>query len=189
MTSETRYLRNAGHTVNGLTANELLITNTATATLCYLADGPGDPGAITNFDVIKRGSGGAEIVIGSAVASAATTAEGGGPGLVSATWACPETALVSSNAVKVVARISHIGNGTSTTLNFITNQAAAWDTGVNKLTAATWTFHRWTIKFTTEDFFESDIYYGSAAYPSRITNFSWDVGSTIPMGLFFNRGV
>src|SRR3990167_125845 len=74
-----------------------------------------------NADIIVKHTG-SEDVIGSAIAETSRTVLGSG--IQSATWACPATALVSTDAVKVVLRVKQ---GTAVgTEGFLTYAVSAW---------------------------------------------------------------
>jgi len=171
MPAETRYFRSDTHTVNGLTAYVLGITNTTAA---KLSNSFAIPELVTTYWGIRvwcRDSAGneTEITSGSAVAVAIrnrrpTT----GDVLVTGSWKCPETALADTDAIVV-----RVYGGTSSPpsnllATFITEQL-----GAAKLDSATWTVYYWTRISATALGYNCYFVFGSSTYDSRIANFTW----------------
>ncbi|MCJ7425133.1 hypothetical protein MUP01_12835, partial [Candidatus Bathyarchaeota archaeon] len=106
-----------------------------------------------------------EITSGSPVATVIHAGTSDDDGEYDATWACPETVLVSTDRIVVRVYSSKV-TPTSWILiqTFITGQL-----GASKIDGATWTVHYCLyLSGTTVSF-----WYGSSTYPSRITNFVW----------------
>ena len=175
-TVETRYYWPDTHTVNGLLAKRLLTsTHTGGSDYARIYELTGTYNY--NFDVIVRHSGGSEDVIGSAIAQTSRSATGSGN--ENATWSCPSTSLVSTDAVKVVGRVSKTS---SATIVYITEAVSSW-AGAEKdrLVNATWTFYRHTSIGT----FDGDVYGqillsgnpGSGVYYSYITGFTYGLAA------------
>lgn len=170
MVTETRYMRNAGHTVNGLTAGELETNQTITAASAY-ADASGACTVYWAYDVIKRTSAGAETVIGSKVGQVNRNTDGSGE--QSATWDCPKTTLASTDAIHIHAYIK-MGGGSWVAAEY----TGGWITeqlGAALLSAATWTFCTHTYRAYDEelDYTEARISWGDANVDTRIEGFAW----------------
>lgn len=132
----TRYFRPVNHTVNGLTAYQIWSVTTGDGPgYVWIADGTGT--YYFNFDVIIRHSDNSEDVIGSSIAQ---TSRASGSGLVTQSWNCPSTNIVSTDALKVVGRVI---KNTSALLTYISNIFSHSDwpgTDKERLVAAPWTF-------------------------------------------------
>lgn len=81
------------------------------------------------------------------------------------TWDCPVQASAEIVKVEVYAcsTTGTLGNLIET---FVTSDSV-------KLDAATWTVHYWCVRELVETDYFTSLYYGSDAYNSRITNFTW----------------
>src|SRR3990172_10938983 len=118
MPSQTRYFRSDTHTINGLNAYQLKTANTSSPPAnTFGAEHELEDGATFRANVYKRVSGDGETLIASAVGSVYRGSNG--EGMQSAGWSCPETALDSTDAIKVVLEVSLDGGG-SNTRTFIT---------------------------------------------------------------------
>ena len=198
--TKTFYYRNDTHTVNGLNAYRLGITNTA-GSYRYIEYGAGwnpqgqapippAPGYY-NTDVYIRHANGTETLLGSRVAEVTRYNGGTAGGYQAASWSCPETNLSKTDAIKVVERVRcNFPNRRSPydgerTRNFITDQL-----GVTKLNASNWTFYRWT-------WYRGDggcmngyepcgcdvrTYYGDTSHATRIEGISYTVAPSVVTG-------
>ena len=177
MTVETRYMRSDQQTVNGLLA---YILGTA-QTISYLTNTQTVEDSqyyvVTwGIRVWKRNSAGTEteITAGTPVAqvSRSTSAEG----IQSNTWACPLTALNSTDAIVVRVYINIGGFGWTEQASFITEQLEA-----SQLDSVTWTVYYYTYrsqyagspKLGLPAYTRGRFYWGSSTYNSRIENFTW----------------
>lgn len=170
---ETRYFRKDTHTVNTVTLRKLL-TSRSGASEYYQWSYDADPYVITkgryDFYVYKRAVGGASTTIGSAIALTTRTANG--EGMQSATWSCPATELVATDAIEVGIRLSCEYDSypaSSAKRTFITEQL-----GAQQLNATTWTIYRYSYLAGYDTYSgTARVYYDTATYDTRITNFSW----------------
>lgn len=153
---ETRYNRSDQHTVNGLTAYKLGITESAANFYDFQVGG--DFPVTWRSDVYIRHVDESETTLGLDVAS--TVRSSGGHGLQNGTWNCPATDLVPTDAIKVIEKmiITDLGTFSHT---FITEQL-----GMYKLKAVTWTFKRLTS--AAKEPMQSTYYFDNSGYPSRI---------------------
>lgn len=123
-----------------------------------------------SVDVVKRDSAGTETAIGTKVAgwSGLISALYDSAGLKSATWACPETALASTDSI-IVKAYQKVGAGSwSFVRNFTTEQL-----GASKLDAATWTVYYYLDVSADATYVYTVFWHGTSAYSSRIENFTW----------------
>lgn len=172
---EIRYMRSDQHTVNGLTAYILGLTQSNIAKFYQLSD-YGRLAVYTGIRVWKRNVDGneTEITGGSPVAVAYRSASGSG--LVSATWICPLTSLELTDAVvvRVYMRLG-VSGVWSLASEFITEQL-----GATQLDNVTWTVYYWLelsiIKDPELGYISSGIFrWGTSTYNSRIENFAWSI--------------
>jgi len=161
VTVETRYMRGDKQTVNGLSA---YILGTSQSAVSGHYSVPVDTGYYWGIRVWKRASDGTETEITSGT-PVAQVARSSGAGLQSATWDCPLTSLVGSDAV-VVRVYERTGGATTWTLcaEFITEQL-----GGQSLDAATWTVYY----YTAVTAYAAVFWWGTSTYNSRIVNFTW----------------
>jgi len=182
MTSETRYMRSDQHTINGLTAYKLEITQTSSSVT--VSDGyVGDwLDASWGIRVWKRTSSGVETEITNGTPQAVVSRGSEGSGIQSATWVCPQTPLNATDSivVRVYIRV------TSWVLKatFTTQQLNA-----SQLDSVTWTVYYWTQLIWSripDEFGEwwyitaASFRFGNSTYNSRIINFSWSSGPPPP---------
>lgn len=153
-----------GHTVNGLSALKL---SAVQSSISFYKQVSGTP--YWGIKVWIRHADGSEteILPGDGVKA---VVYGGSTGLQSATWTCPETALLDTDAV-VVRVFVNTGSGwyeVSSTV-FITEQLLA-----TKLNSATWTVYYYTSYQAGSGYCGSYPYgcfwWGSSSYNSRIEN-------------------
>jgi len=174
MPAETRYMRSDQHTVNGLTAYILGLSNT-TAAASENISRTGIYNYCAGVRVWKRTSGGTETEITAGSPAAVVQHSGTGTVLLSATWNCPGSPLNSTDAI--VVRVYHrIGTDVDWTLaaEFTTEQL-----GASSLDSATWTVYYNVTR--TEQYLPRPPYFITAAHfawgndanPSRIENFTW----------------
>jgi len=167
MTVETRYFRSDQQTINGLLAYILSISQSLTSTYKTATDA-GSRTVTFQAKVSVRHSDGSETVIQDYITLFSRTTNGAG--YQSANWNCPETSLVSTDAIVVSIYITVYT--VETIVTFITEQL-----GASKLDAATWTFTLYTQRYydsiekATTGFF----YFGNGTYNSCITNFTWSI--------------
>lgn len=180
-TVETRYFQNAAdtHTINSLTATKLITTAPSTGAVQYHATAWHEdqtPTAYYNFDIVLRHSDGSEVVLGSAVTQ--TTRSTPGFSMQSSTWACPQTTILTTDAIKVVMRAG-LSTSEVATKDFITEQVANW-AGADKsiLVAATWTIYRYTV-LEDDGWRRAITQYGSSdsTYHTRIAGFTYGSAS------------
>ncbi len=133
---QTFHFRGDQHTISGQLGYKL--GTSQGDTIIHVALGPLLLGIATyscNSDVYIRHVDGSETLLGSSIASTSLTTDPGG--YLDGTWNCPETDLVTTDAIKIVERT--ILEGGTATETWITDQL-----GWTKLNATTWTFHRMT---------------------------------------------
>ena len=172
MATSTQYMRNDTHTINSLLANKLGTTDTTgTSGSCSRPD---DGGTITfDYDVLIRHSGGTTTSLGTGVAQTSRV-QGNGYGFQSATWVCPSTSMVSTDAIELIMNIGASGAYAGNRY-FITSQL-----GWSKLEASTWTIKRYTYVTDVYGFkFGGFLWGGSSGDPlqdntdCKITNISY----------------
>jgi len=184
MPIETRYMTTDRHTVNGLTAYKLALTQTALPLSCLVSDPDLYDEIRYGIRVFIRRSGGSEIEVTGGVPVAVVIRIIEGDSIMSATWNCPEYNLFATDAilVRVYGNIDLTGwfqwyqnEGTSPPYNpaeFITEQL-----GGATLDATTWTVYYFT-SFHWQG--GLDLYrfqFGHTSYNSRIEGFSWTSGA------------
>jgi hypothetical protein len=165
----TLYLREDTHTVNGLEAYQLGTTQTST-TRAFSRVRSGEHSGQYRFQILTRASGGSETTIGDWIAETTRTPPLGQPGMgiQDASWECPYTALVSTDAVKVTYRLRVSSDSFVSDRSFITSQL-----GAAALSNETWVIYRYS--YIDYDWENTTLfgYHGSSSYDSRITNFSY----------------
>jgi hypothetical protein len=122
------------------------------------------------IDVAKRASSGTETALGSKVAqvSSLISALYDSPGLKSATWSAPQTALTGTDII-VVRVYQKVGTGAwNLVREFITEQL-----GAKSLDAATWTVYYYLDVSADTSYVYTVFWHGTSAYNSRIENFTW----------------
>jgi len=186
MVTETRYPRSDSWTVNTKTLKKLMTARSGTAGSANITKPGGDwrsQGMYWGIRVWKVNSSGVEteITSGTPVAVVSRTTEVGGL-LLSATWACPLTSLVSTDAiiVRVYGQFGTDPWGLFPGAEFITEQL-----GAQSLDSATWTVYYYTdasyspsLNVTTMRY-----YWDTATYDSKITNFSWTLAPSAAGGI------
>lgn len=181
MPSETRYYRNDTHLINGITARKLITTQgTSYDNNVYTIYTVSGFNFYFRYSVTRRQSNGTETTLGLDIASTTRyTGDGDAEGEQTGTWSCPQTALVSTDAIIINSEIyEDFGNSTGGFNYFITEQL-----GATQLDAAVWSFTRYTLVYIEPDVFASGaIYYGSSTYNTRITNFTWSAGGVVGAG-------
>ena len=206
MPSITLYYRSDSHTINGLEASKLLTSQSGSSGNIEINDG----GEIVGWedqarlriksDIYQRLSGGSEVQLGSNVAIVSrdtaaydTTYEG----IHSVTWACPETALNETDAIKIIEKVSmyFVSDDvpiavSEQTRTFITEQLAT-----TQLDAAVWTFYKYPwLRVATGSDAIGRLYYDTATHNTRITNVTYQADEPEPPvdsgnnNLFFCNG-
>lgn len=171
-TTETRYMRSDQHTVNGLTAYRLDLTQSDSwigRTLHHSASY-----SVPNIGirVWKRQADGTETEITSGTPVAQATM-GQTLTYYSATWDCPETSLADTDAIVVRVYGRTAGNTWSLLETFTTEQLDA-----TQLDSATWTIYYFgdCIYNFYFGYYILHFYFGSSDRSSRIEGFSYTVG-------------
>jgi hypothetical protein len=174
--SVTLYLRADTHTVNGLEAYQLGTSQTSTRG-SVVATGSGEWNTFVSFQIVKRVSAGTETVIAD-YPTASTTRTVDGDGMQDASWECPYTALLTTDAIRVNGRAS--ATIATTSRSFITAQL-----GATALSNETWVFYRYTGRRYDDDPNQTlaVLEHGSSTYNSRITNFSYLAGAPRSWGV------
>jgi len=161
MPTETRYMRNARSTVNGLYCFELKAVNT-TAMRTALVSG------LIGIRVWKRTSGGAETEITAGTPVAQVTM-GAPVGYKTNTWNCPETALAETDSI--VVRAYYWTGSAWALLRDADGNDCVFQTeqlGTTILNASTWTIYYY--------YYENSYWgwqWGSSTRASRIENFAY----------------
>jgi hypothetical protein len=178
MPTETRYFRNATHTVNGLTAYQLGTSNTATGTSVSVENAY----TFMGIRVWKRSADGVEteITSGRCVALVTTGTLGASPAVRSTIWNCPQTSLNPTDAIviRVYSVDSDGETGQVLMATFITEQL-----GASSLDAATWTVYYYNNRTLVDETQFIAFYFGSSTRPSRITGFTWTPYVPPPVGV------
>jgi len=189
--SESRYHRSDTHTINGLNAYQLGTSQSATGLtdFKYSSSDVGCPYFVKWFaDVVKRDAAGTETVLGSKIAE--FTRNSATNGYYSATWAAPQTALSSTDAINVVEKLDSPDISIPVaTRTWITPQLNA-----TQLDAATWTFWRYcsyNCQYLQSNYVRPvqwGLFHGSSDYNTRIENFSYTPVSYVDCGLRIRTG-
>lgn len=167
--TETRYFQNADITYNQLTCKDLGTSQTASPT--YVERNTTVTGAGTlAIRVFKRSSNGSETEITSGYAAQMTKGMSTS-GIDSATWDCPETALVDGDSIVIRVYIYHPYDGYPPTWVLV----GTWQTenlSATQLAAATWTvYYSWNF-FYVPNWYHYQFRYGDSSVDSRIENFT-----------------
>jgi len=169
MPTETRYFRSDTHTINTVTAYKLLTLQSSLEANKFEYH----LNALFRWGIrvwIRHSWNEAEITEGTPVAIATRTIVA--DGMQSATWDCPETALVSSDAIIVRVYIYDL-DGWHLKATYITEVL-----GAGTLDANTWTVYYYTRLMVFGIGFRGVFYFGInvpkvSPYNSRITGFKW----------------
>ncbi|MCK5038569.1 MAG: S8 family serine peptidase, partial [Thermoplasmata archaeon] len=161
---ETRFMRSESSSVNGLTADNLAITQGTTSQLYTTAN---TPTMYAGIRVWTRTSGGTETEVtgGTPVGIASTSTSA----TVSGTWDCPETTMANTDSI-VVRMYCDGANPPGTLVESFTTEVL----GATQLDASTWT----TSYYMSERNNADRIYWGSSTYNTRIDNFAWSAMTT-----------
>jgi hypothetical protein len=121
--------------------------------------------------VLKRASDGIETTIASNIANVSCLMSVL-PASNSTTWACPQTALLSTDSV--ICRVyQRVGTGAWIFVaNFTTMPLDA-----TQLDSATWTIYYYMLPSQTTSIISSNYYFGTSTYNSRIETFTWTVAA------------
>jgi hypothetical protein len=165
-TTETRYLRGVANeeSANGLTAYQL---GTAQSNTQVNGASVGNNVNIyAGIRVWKRASDGTEteITSGTAVAQVSRTAQGSG--LLTATWSCPLTTLVTTDSIVVRVYQGTAANPTTETATWTSAQL-----GATSLDANTWTLQLWLTRGGPAT--ASRVIWGTATYDGQIAGFKY----------------
>jgi hypothetical protein len=163
MTTETRYMRSDQHTVNGLTAYKLGLTQTASV-LFISIDYEGGTTAYFDIQIAVRHANGTEDILLDWYNFANRVSSGSGYQTYS--FNCPQKNLSPTDAV--VVRLRARMAGATSVAEFITEQL-----GGIQLPASTWTFYVYTYASISRYYSVGAIYWGNAGYNTRIENFAW----------------
>ena len=188
MATSTQYMRNDTHTINSLLANKLGTTDT-TGVSPYLHR-PDNGGTITyDYDVLIRHSNGTTTSVGTGVAQTSRV-EGNGYGFQTATWACPSTSMVSTDAIELIMNIGASGAYAGNRY-FITSQL-----GWSKLEASTWTIKRYTANIDCYGYTGGSFYWGGSSgdplqdnTDCKITGISYTTYSDIGLRVYDGSSV
>lgn len=162
----TRYMRAFdSHTVNGLTADKLGTSQTASDD-----DNVGSNVFTTVYygiRVWRRLANTTEVEITSGTPVAQVSKVSGGEEIKSNTWACPETALSTTDSI--VVRIYRKWGGSWSNIEIFTTEQL----GSQELESATWTVYYSLRIATGEPYYWYYYYWGTPARNSRIENFAY----------------
>jgi hypothetical protein len=156
-------MRSDQHTVNGLTAYKLGLTQTTTSASIDV-DYEGSAAAYFDIEIAVRHADGTEteLLPWKQFAYRTTTGEG----IQSYNFNCPSTTLAPTDAVVVRLRARNLGG--SVTATFITEQL-----GASGLPAATWTFYVYTGCYRSRVISSAYIWWGTSTHNTRVENFQW----------------
>ena len=161
-TVETRYCTSTSETYKGITVKKLLTTNTASDLAASIAYGRRFGVRVWKTNTSETET---EITSGTPVATVIHAGTSDDDGEYSATWACPETVLASTDRILVRVYSSKVPVTSWQLIQSFITEAL----GASKLNSATWTVYYYLYLSGTAVLFR----YGSSTYPSRITNFVW----------------
>jgi len=163
MVTETRYMRNDQHTVNGLTAYKLGLTQTGAEQFVGV-DYEGSATAYFDIQIAVRHADGTETTLlpWTQFAFRGTS----GYGYQTYNFACPQTSLSPTDAVVVRLRARNLGG--SAVAEFITEQL-----GAGQLPSATWTFYVYTEAAISKYGSSAIIHWGDSGHNTRVENFQW----------------
>jgi hypothetical protein len=195
--STTLYPLNTTHTVN--TVNGYIVSESqgSTSTSLYATCEPDNLGDViheytqTYYDIYVLHSDGSTTTLGTSVALDTYSnyaVNFSYEALRSATWNCPETSLLITDALIFVLHIKlkcayRWGNTYYRTITFVTNQL-----GITKIEASTWTIYRYLKVISTGalagDYCRAYVYWGNSTYDTRISNITLPVDQDY-WGCFF----
>ena len=162
MPTETRYCRSDTHTINGLTAYKLGLTQTTTSASIEVGY-EGSVAAYFDIEIAVRHADGTEteLLPWTQFASRTTTGEG----IQTYNFNCPSTMLALTDAIVVRLRARNLGG--SVTATFTTEQL-----GASALPASTWTFYVYTGCYRSTTISSAYIYWGDSGHNTRVENFA-----------------
>ena len=163
MPTETRYMRSDQHTVNGLTAYKLGLTQTDVEQYVGV-DYEGRAGASFDIQIAVRHADGSEVLLLDWFTFATRTVSGSG--YQTYNFACPQTSLSATDAIVVRLRARNAGG--SAVATFITEQL-----GAGQLPSATWTFYVYTEAVVSKTASSAIIHWGDSGHNTRVENFQW----------------
>lgn len=182
MPVETRYHRSDQHVINTLTARKLLTSRSGVSGQIVASASPDTTFWVS--DVFIRASGGTEVQIGSNVAPVSRNATG--QGIQSNTFVCPETVLLTTDAVVIREKIT---NNLFQTLGSATGPFITEQLGAVLLSNVTWTIYRYTThELDPSEGNVSTLQFDTATFNTRIENFTWNVSTVKANNLFFCNG-
>jgi len=172
---QIRYMRSDSHTINGITCYKLGTLNTSS----FLQAGHSTGLNLTHDWGIRayvRHADGSEAEITSGTPVAIVSRNANGEGIQSATWVCPETDLVSTDAIRIEiwARFSGFAWSQLVFPGFITEQLSG-----HKLNGSTWTVYYWTSWNWTGSQTDTYFKWGDSTRNSRIENISFNSCNSI----------
>jgi hypothetical protein len=171
LTIETRYFVNATWIVNGYTYNKLITTQTGASGYTLVMHKTDNFKLGVRIYVTHADSSITELTAGTSVAIVTRSAVGSG--IQSATWACPQTTLVPTDAIEVDVYLWDQIYQWQIAMQFSTEQL-----GTTILNAGTWTFYYYTAVTYSSPYYYFKFYFDTTTYNSRIENFSWGISST-----------
>ena len=167
----TLYFRSDTHTINTATGYILAILNSSSpnkSTLYSAGSGGSCYGASTTqyiSAIALRHADGSETVIASG-ALAPTTRRGNSQGIQSATWNCPSTTMLPTDALKITYSVDFYMDG-----YYFGTLTAVWISDVlrwGKLNATTWTFYRYTISTAQLHTCNGGLFFGDSSYTTYV---------------------
>ena len=178
----TLYCRSDTHTINGLTAKILAITNSYSSS--YMQPTVSQQGGLDNPYSVQGlyraatisivHADGSEYTIGTAEAQTSRTS--GPEGVQSATFSCPQTSMLITDAIKIVWYCENTIRGVQQ--HSITDTWISGQLGWLKLNASTWTLYRYSYlsysiipvnpPFQYMHVVASRIYYGDSIHATYI---------------------
>jgi len=177
MPVETRYFRSDQHTVNGLTAYVLGLSQTGVAG--YKERKHPDPEGTVEYvawgiRVWKRSADGVETEITDGSPVAIVTRSSGGAGIQSAQWSCPQTPLAPTDniIVRVYSGVKHLDLPISW---FLLDTWQTEQLGAGQLDSTTWTIYYYTYLVIVGITWTTRFYYDTTTYNSRIEGFKWSI--------------
>jgi len=176
---ETRYFRADTHTVNTKTYNKLLTTQSGAGGYgVQSTENDVESSIRVDYDIASIyivHLDGSSTLIG--YNAALTYLTSNSEGIQSATWVCPSTAMLATDAVQVSLRVKFPSTGYGGIWYYITEQL-----GASNLDAATWTLYRYSYRLYPDPYWSlytmGRIYHDSVTYNTRITNFTWTAAAS-----------
>lgn len=176
MTIETRYFRSDTWTVNSVTAGKL--QTSALDSLSTAADSKvGSYTIYYGYDIRIAHSDGSETEIGTKVAVVSRSVNG--EGIENATWSCPATSIVSTDAVRIIPYVKFGSGGAWENIDWFTTGWITEQLGDTLLSASTWTIYSYLKRYESGGTTNANLFWSSAVADMKITGFGLATAHTV----------